>query len=82
MTRSEFIGIAQNEGIDRYLFDFDVKYKEDTSVVLHEGDKWLYCHYERGGRHGVRIFSSESDALEYMLKILHDCGYGDRSIAP
>ncbi|GAA2230512.1 hypothetical protein GCM10010413_29950 [Promicromonospora sukumoe] len=70
MNRSELRSLLVELGIphDAYELDGDVR---DESFVLGESyGTWFVYYSERGLRSRERKFTSESDACEYLLRVL------------
>jgi hypothetical protein len=46
------------------------KYEDNSSILEKKGNKWMYYHYERGGKFDVRYFNTEDEACKYMFQKL------------
>lgn len=69
MNKEEFISIVNKENIN--LDSFSLYQNNDESLVLErDGYEWIVFYSERGIQSGKKVFHSESDALDYMLKTL------------
>ena len=70
MTRTEFLELVSKEAIRPDSFSFEGG--DERYVLAHKGSGWKVFYIERGLERGARIFASEPDALEYLLKLLRD----------
>ena len=69
MTHNEFIDILKENDIDTNLIHYENSVA-DGYYVLKNYHRWEVFYRERGKDYDCVGFSSESDALEYLLKKL------------
>jgi hypothetical protein len=68
MTRDE-LKIKLNEmNIPEDYYSLYDDLGSDRIIIFHNYSKWEVFFYERGSRRCERIFLSENDACEYVLK--------------
>jgi hypothetical protein len=69
MTRDEFYSAIDGENIMPHSYSlYDIK--DDSFVLDKIGNAWSVYYTERGSHSRCERFKTESDALEYLLKIL------------
>jgi len=69
MTRSEFITCIKTAAIREDAFELDGL--GDECYVLEEvNGVWEVFYSERGLKSGIHEFSTEADALNYLLEVL------------
>ena len=69
MTRNEFFAAVHGEKIMSHSYGL-YSTKDDAFVLDNIGDVWCVYYTERGSQSRYESFKTESDALEYLLKIL------------
>ena len=70
MDVAELMRIVRSEGLETPILYGDAPLRNDAVVLEHAGAEWkVFLANERGGLHAstVRLFDSESDALEQVL---------------
>ena len=73
MDRSEFFSrLAEHKMITDGIVCFNDNFSDDIFVVNQNYNKWEVFYRERGVQFELKIFNSESDALNYLLNHLID----------
>ena len=73
MTKSELKRILDENRVVPNCYVLDDSGGTDQYVLSEEDGVWSVFYAERGHKNGLRHFSSESEACEYMLRwILED----------
>jgi hypothetical protein len=44
--------------------------EDDTDILEKKGNKWMYYHYERGGKFNLQYFDKEDEACNFFFKLL------------
>ena len=68
MTRSEFMEFLIEHNINKDLICFDNEIHDDAFCIRNQGDRWIVFYFERGAEFHHHSFSSESDALIYLMQ--------------
>jgi hypothetical protein len=75
MTRNELERRLREEGISPGAYDLFGEGKDNVYCIEATSSGWLVYFRERGLRDWEHLFSSETEACEFLLtKILHDPG--------
>ena len=73
MTREQFLQAASDNRIDTRWFTLDGGLPPEQFVFAAPGNgTWLVYYSERGLQTGLRTFTSEGEALDYLLQELLD----------
>lgn len=71
MDKKEFKKIAKKRGITDFLYNVDMKGRDDERFCLVCSDgKWNVYYSERGCKTTNMFFNTEEEALQYMLNEL------------
>jgi hypothetical protein len=72
MNRQELQSILRAEEIRSDAYDLDGGYPNECYVLSGADPIWSVYYSERGLETGLKQFSSEEEACEYLLKLLRD----------
>jgi len=70
MNREELLYKLKNENIPSDMYYLSGGLPNEKYVMSHENGKWQVYYSERGIKTNYREFNIESDACDYMLKLL------------
>ena len=72
MNRQELETILHAEGISEDAYSLEGGLPSERLCLAAEGGGWVVYYSERGIRSGLRRFSTESAACQYLLNELRD----------
>jgi hypothetical protein len=67
VTRDDFLAYLLRFGLSASMISFDGPGAGEQYGIEHRRDGWAVYYYERGERRDERMFSTESEALRYLL---------------
>ena len=70
MNKSELNKILQEHGVPQDFYSLTGGHPNDCYCLHKSGYKWFVYYTERGLEIGTKEFISESDACEYLLKLI------------
>ncbi len=70
MNRSDLVAKLKNEKISLWAYDLECSGKDETFCLEKNDFGWSVYYRERGNRNGERMFESEAEANDYLLKMI------------